>query len=92
MVEDTQLINDKNRYFFHNESVGIVNTDIEMSANNVTRSPDPVYSTSPVRSRMESYKVNPMYHETSMGEQSSVGGKSSVSSAQEVSSNHSFQS
>ena len=83
-MENTTLVNDRNRYFFNDESVGIVNPDIEMSPKGNGASA--VYTTSPAHSRMESYKVNPMFHESkSYTEQSSVAGKSSISTGQEVS-------
>ena len=86
MVENTTLVSDRNRYFFNNESVGIVNPDIEMSPTGNGAREHAVYTTSPAHSRMESYKVNPMFHETkSHTEQSSMGGKSSISNGQEVS-------
>ena len=87
MVENTTLVSDRNKYFFHNESVGIINPDIEMSARTGVNQQAIYTTSSTTQSRMESYKVNPMFHETkSHGEQSSIGGKSSVSAGQEVSS------
>lgn len=88
MVESTTLVSDRNKYFFHNESVGIVNPDIEMSTTRSAVNQQAIYANnSTAHSRMESYKVNPMFHETkSYGEQTSIGGKSSVSAGQEVSS------
>ncbi|XP_028399458.1 uncharacterized protein LOC114522881 [Dendronephthya gigantea] len=84
MVDNTTLV-DRNRYFFGNESVGIENPDIEMSARNGKNQNAAIYTTSPPQqTRLESYKVNPMFYETkSQAEQSSVGGKSSVSTGQE---------
>jgi hypothetical protein len=85
MVENTSLVNSRNRYFYNDESVGIENPDIEMSPKGNGASSQAVYTTSPAHSRMESYKVNPMFHETKSYEQSSVAGKSSISTGQEVS-------
>ena len=84
MVEDTALVRDKNKYFFGNESMGIVNPDIEMSPTG-NGGNQAIYTTSSTHSRMESYKVNPMFHETKdSNEQSSVAGKSSISTGHEV--------
>ncbi len=83
-MENTTLVNDRNRYFFNDESVGIVNPDIEMSPKGNGANSHAVYTTSPAHSRMESYKVNPMFHESkSYTEQSSVAGKSSISTGQQ---------
>ena len=89
MVGDTILVNDRNKYFYNDESVGIVNQDIEMSPKGNGASSHAVYTTTPAQSqshaKMESYKVNPMFHESKSYEQSSEAGKSSISTGQDVS-------
>lgn len=88
MENNTALFGRQSNYFFGDESVGIENPDLEMSQPRKSKSQHvAIYTTSPAQTRMESYKVNPMFHETkSQAEQSSMDGKSSASTGQEVSS------
>ncbi|WP_395239351.1 hypothetical protein, partial [Salmonella sp. s54412] len=76
-VDDSRLIGEKNKYFFNGESMGIVNQDIELNARPENKD---IYTTP---TRMESYKVNPMFQEDKTTEEQNPETKSSTSNGQE---------
>ena len=84
-VDDNRLVGEKNKYFYNNESMGIVNQDVEMTPRGDQEPNKDIYTTTPTR--MESYKVNPMFHEEKAAiDHYSTGTKGSTSnSAHEVS-------